>query len=267
MEDFNLSVYDEIAMLEKDIQTYDKNSCEGLEYVRTFVVGSKYGHVMTDGFLYWLCLSDGDTIKRMASDGFVLGFKRESMEEIEFLVADTFNMGDETGQVRKKGVVEPLLSGDPWIYRVENVHLINANSGYVFPICLPKTTLQHFFQFNTWHFNKLLKFGESYAGWSRYAPRLDGRSWEEYVGTKPKLVHTETNKLWSNHAMDRHEVFYKYYTLQKSNASLTAASIDEVVAITGISRSVVIEFFKFGCVHQLGGWGVSFAEDQSLIQF
>lgn len=254
----------ELEELERNIVSFHKTKYPNHKYLKTVPVGRVAGHIITNHKHYWLCLSSNDNIKVNIANGYIMGFQRDSLEELDQLLATNLKM-DEKSRVAANGiVVPPNTRGEYWPYRVQHARLLHISTGNVFPIAIPRSNLMSIFGFNAWHIRKLLEDGEIVRGFVYYAPRRDGYSWDRVCKSPIKQAVARPNMMMTIKSEGKGEVYYHSYLLTKGNASLEMYTLDDVSGVLNVDKETAQRFFRNGGEGYLAGWQLKFTSCPSF---
>lgn len=264
MEYAEITVKEELDELMRTIVSFPKTSAPDLTFIKTTPVGSLKGHILTDAVYFYLCLSKNDTIRINTAphNYYVMGFRRESMDEIDYLIQTNFRMAPADDHKLKNGVVLPITNpSDSYMYRVEHTEILNVRTGHIFSICNSKANTMRTFGFNGWNLDKLMLAGGMVGNWVMYKNRIDGKSWESIVGFKPIRVKSVTSAEWYNYDTERHPVYMKSFVFIKGKVKILTSTPSDFSNITGVPSNLVLNLFSRGGDGLVGGYRLALETD------
>ena len=254
----NFGIREEIKRLKKLITKCNKTAVPNHTFIKTLDAGDRNGHILQGKNKYWLCLRRNDEVTYNNQDGFLFGYNRDTLEEIEMLVTEMFKLNKKhppmCKQIINVCVVEPLVNeSDYWIWKIRNSDILHIKSGIIFPVCLPKTNIMNLFDLTAYNLHCIIHNGAIIKDFVLNSKRKDGASWEQVIGKPLIKAKTVTQDGWGCSTYKDY-VPYKNFIIQKGVATLQISHTRDVSGCINIHPNIVSEFFFTGGAGLCGGW-------------
>jgi hypothetical protein len=250
------SIRKDLAELETHIVLYDKDKVPDYKFIKTVDAGGKNGHILYGKHSYWLCLRSTEQVSINDLDGYVFGFQRKTLEEVEML-AETLNesynceQAEENGEVRQTVNVKPT-DKQSWIEQASNLEMIHTKSGVVFSLCQSKQNLVDLFGLSAFNIVQLLR-GETIKDFVLYNNRIDGVRWRDFVDKPIRTAKTKTQNGWGCKVDDKFH-HYNNFVLQKGIATIQVCQSDDPCVVLRTNKKQVRDFFRNGADGIICGW-------------
>ncbi len=248
----------ELEEIERHIIVYKKEEAPGYKFIKTIGIGNMFAHILFGKGEYWLCIRKKHEVSLNDLDGYLFSMYNGTLEAVEAFVYERMMPISEKTAKYKQKPGEQIVKGLPtenkeWIYRVKDQHILHIHTGVVFSMAMPKKNITSLFRLTGYNIDCILFSGSIVKNFVLYAPRLDGKSWEQVIGKKIRFATTTEQPDWGYRNKESF-VPYKCYMIQRGVATVDVASTKDTSFLGDIQTGHLSHFFSNGGKDLIAGW-------------